>query len=212
MPRRIIRYAIALIALFLVGYNSIYFKKLSEVKAASPATEFDAKEYAQQFWNNVLIPRLPAAIDILELTKQLNENPQRAFQDHSHALGIGNIRYFLVKGKGTVKFVNENDVSVLIDSGSQQLSMRMATEFVYGNAVRDAVGTLDLNDFTNTMDLNNVSAEINRKIRQEVIPHFLTNVQKGMVVQFAGAVELNQKFLDLEDIEIIPVSVTIVQQ
>lgn len=88
----------------------------------------------------------------------------------------------------------------------------MATEFVYGNAVRDAVGTLDLNDFTNTMDLNNVSAEINRKIRQEVIPHFLTNVQKGMVVQFAGAVELNQKFLDLEDIEIIPVSVTIVQQ
>jgi predicted lipoprotein len=212
MRRRLIRYAIALIAFFVISYNSIYFRKLSEVKAASAATEFDAVEYAQQFWNAELIPRLPAAVDLSELVKQLNENPQKAFQDHSHALGIGNIRYVLVKGEGAVTSVNEDAVSVLIEAGSQQLSIRVATEFVYGNAVRDAVGSIHLNDFANTMHLNNVSAEINKKIRQEVIPPFLANVRKGMVVQFAGAVELNQKYLDLEDVEIIPVSVKIVQQ
>lgn len=212
MKSRLAKYTIALVIFFIVGYNSIYFRKVSELKAASLIKEFDAVTYAEQFWNKELTPRLSTAIDLRELIEQLENNSDKAFEKYSHALGIGNLRYFLLTGQGKVTSVNENDVSILIETDSIKRSVRLATEFVYGNAVRDAVGTIDLSDFSNTMYLNKVSAEINKKIRREVIPPFKAQVQKGMTVQFAGAIELNQKYVDLKNLQIIPVSINIVKR
>src|SRR4029078_9801703 len=127
----------------------------------------------------------------------------------SHALGIGNIRYFLVKGQGQVVSVNENDVSILARADTNQTALKMATEFVFGNAIRDASGKIDINEFANTMDFNNVSAEINKIVRAEVLPQFKANVKKGDSLQFAGAIELNREHLNTNDIEVIPVQVKI---
>jgi predicted lipoprotein len=56
------------------------------------------------------------------------------------------------------------------------------------------------------MDFNNISAEINKIIRKEVIPSFKHRVKMGETVEFIGAVEFNQKHLNLSKIEIIPIS------
>jgi predicted lipoprotein len=80
---------------------------------------------------------------------------------------------------------------------------------VYGNAVRDASGLIDINEFTNTTDLNNVSAEINNIIRKEVLPPFMAKMKKGDVISFYGAIELNKEHLKTDKIEIIPISLSI---
>ena len=211
MLKKGIKYTLALILLLVVGYNSVYIKKLSEVKAAATAGKFDAVAYAQTFWREKLTPNLAKATDLPHLLAMLNTDKESAFKNYSHALGIGNLRYFLVKGEGRITAITENDISVALRPDSVGQDLKIATEFVYGNAVRDALGILSINDFSNTMDMNNVSAELNKIIRTEIIPPFRTQAKKGNVVAFTGAIELNQAHLRLDEIEIIPVSLNLVQ-
>src|SRR5215831_14540728 len=195
------------LAIIIVAYNSVYFKKLDEVKASKAATEFNAAQYAQTFWNTKLIPNLSKAVDLNQLTAMLSTDPAKTFDTYSHALGIGNLRYFLVKGKGTITSVNEDDVSVLLQSDSSKKTITLATEYIFGNAVRDATGLINVNEFKNTMDFNNVSAELNKIIREKVLPTFKQKAKKGDTVEFTGAIELNKEHFDLSKIEVIPIRI-----
>ena len=202
------------IALFLlvavVAYNSVYFKKLDEVKAGN--TSFNAAKYAKEFWAKKLTPALGKAIETGQLLSVLKTDKDKAFKDYSHALGIGNIKYFLVKGRGIVQSVDENQVVVNVESDFEKPEVFIATEYVFGNAVRDASGTIDINEFANSMDFNNVSAEINKVIREQIIPSFRSKVKKGDRVEFSGAVELNKEHLSMNAMEIVPVSLKIVDK
>jgi predicted lipoprotein len=212
MQKKVIQYGISAVLFVLIIINSIYIRKLSDIKAEMSGNEFDASLYALEYWEQGIIPAINNAIDFAELMNLLERNPDQAFSDHSHALGIGNIRYFMVKGDGKVVSVNENNVTLAIQTGDKQTEVQLETEFVYGNAIRDAVGAINLAEFPNTMHLNQVSAEVNKIIRQQVIPPFLKQVKNNSCVKFAGAIELNQKYLDLNSIEIIPVSIEASQQ
>jgi len=202
-----IKYIISLIVIVVVAYNSVYFKKLDEVKASKAATEFNAAKYAQTFWSNKLIPNLNKAIDLNQLTALLSNDAEKTFNTYSHALGIGNLRYFLVKGKGTITSINEDDIAVSLDSSKQ--SITVATEYIFGNAVRDATGLININEFNNTMDFNNISAELNKIIREKVLPPFKQQAKKGDRIAFTGAIELNKEHLDLSNIEVMPVRIMI---
>jgi len=205
--KRLWKYTAAIIIVGVLAYNSVYFKKLDAMKAAS--SKFDAKTYARNYFNDKLIPSLPNAIEINQLVSLLETNKDETFNKYGHALGIGNIRYFLVKGKGQITSVGENDVTILANADSSKKTIHIATEFVFGNAVRDASGKIDVNAFSNTMDFNNVSSEINKIIRTEILPAFKSSKSKGDSVQFAGAIELNKEHLDIRDIELMPVQLKI---
>ena len=201
------KYIILIVVVVAAAYNSVYFKKLDEVNASRSAKQFNAAAYAQTFWTTKLIPNLDKAIDITQLTTMLSTNAPKTFDTYSHALGIGNLRYFLVKGKGTLASVNEDDVSILLQLDTSRQILTLATEYIFGNAIRDATGLINVNDFTNTMDLNNVSAELNKIIREKVLPPFKQQAKKGDKVEFTGAIELNKEHLDISKIEVIPVRI-----
>ena len=207
--KKVMKYLIGIILLAVLAFNSVYFRKLDERKAST--SKFDAKEYSRSYFNTKLTPALSNAVEINQLMSLLQANKEQTFEKFAHALGIGNIRYFLVKGEGIVTSVNENDVAVLAKADTAQKAIRIATEFVFGNAIRDASGKIDVNEFSNTMDFNNVSSEINRIVRAEVLPQFKANVKKGDTVQFAGAIELNNEHLNVDDIELMPVQLKVVK-
>jgi len=204
---KLVKYIIAIIVVVIIGYNSVYFKKLDEVKASLTAKQFNAAAYAQTFWTDKLLPNLDKAIDITQLTGMLSTDHAKTFDTYSHALGIGNLRYFLVKGKGTITSINEDDISVLLQTDTSKQTIIIATEFIFGNAVRDATGLININEFNNTMDFNNVSAEVNKIIREKVLPPFKQKAKKGDAIEFTGAIELNKEHLDVSKIEVIPVSI-----
>lgn len=209
MLKKTVKYVVGLVALILIAYNSVYFKKLDEVKASS-AKKFDAKSYARKYFDDKLIPALNNAVEIEQLLTMLKSDKENTFNKYSHALGIGNIKFFLIKGEGEITAINENDVTIVSKADSTQHVFTIATEFVYGNAIRDASGLIDLNEFSNTMDFNNVSEEINKIVRNEVLPSFKKTVKKGDIVQFFGAIELNKEHLSVENIETIPISLKII--
>ncbi len=196
---------IGIILAAIVVYNSVYFMPLDEKMASETEVEFDAEAYVDDIWGASLLPTFNEAAEITKLTKLLKENSKTAFETEANALGIGNIGYFKVQGSGTVVQVNENDLILKIGDELFELEM----EFVFGNAVRDASRLIRINDYDQTSDINNISQAINAKIRKEVIPTFRSTIKKGDAIAFNGAMELNQAHLDLDQPEIIPVSVKI---
>jgi predicted lipoprotein len=210
MTRKIIKYILSGALLIFLCYNAVYFKKLDEVKKEAIVTKFDAIKFAAKYYKEVL-PGAAKSIEYNALLSLLKTNPDKAFADHAHALGIGNIKYFLVQGKGKIQAVNESSITVLIKSDSAQSTTEIATEFVYGNAIRDASGLIKLKEFSSTADLNNVSSEVNRIVREKVLPPFLSKAKAGDAISFSGAIELNKKYLNTNGIEIIPIQISITQ-
>lgn len=210
MKRRTIKTVILIIVAAFLAYNSVFVKSLDEVRAAG-ASGFDARGYAEEFWQKHLMPSADGAVLADSLLFKIKENAGQAFAQYGKSLGIGNLKYFLVKGRATVKNVEEDRIEIQFAAIPPSQKTFLETEYVYGNAVRDASGKVSISDFDNTADLNNVSEKINEKIRQQVLKPFLSRVKKGDEIAFAAAVELNSQYPLAREIEFIPISLQIKQ-
>ena len=80
MFKRVLKYFIAIIVVVIVAYNSVYFKKLDEVKASALSKQFDPVSYARNYLNNKLTPTLTRAFDLTQLVSLIKSEPQMAFQ------------------------------------------------------------------------------------------------------------------------------------
>ncbi len=209
MKKKWIKNAVIVGVLIAVVASSIKVRNLDEVRAMADEGKFDAKAYARDFWDNELMPNLCAAVEFNHLLSLLESDPQQAFENYSEALGIGNIRFFMIRGEGEIRKVGQDDITVVIQTDSGNQVLEIETEYIFGNAVRDASGQVDLEMFEQTMDFNNVSAEINQLIREEVLPELKSNAAVGKKISFVGAIEMNKEQVDLKNLEVIPVSIHI---
>ena len=207
---RYIKYLLLIVAIGLVAYKSVYVKKLSTIKVVTNE-KFDAVSFSKNLWEEKLPAKLDSAVELVTFIKTALANPADAFSKYTNALGIGNYRYALVKTEGTVTDVNEDDITLQIKMGDSLMTAKLATEFIYGNAIRDASGLVDVKNFPNTMDLNNISEELNKMVRKTILPPFKTAVKKGDKLIVTGAIEIHKEHIKWDELEIIPVQLQIVQ-
>lgn len=196
------KYLAGIIVAGLVLYNSVYVQRLDERLAENQELDFDAQLYVESIWSSDLQTAYDSALDLIDLLDQLSQEPDRMFEEEAQALGIGNVGFFKVKGEGTIIKINENDIWIQL--GDRTLEIE--TEFIFGNAIRDASGLVQLNDYDKTSDFNSISEAINEKIRKEIIPTVRERASVGDKLTFKGALELNKAHLNLSQPEIIPIS------
>ena len=110
---------------------------------------------------------------------QLTKDGEAAINKYTNALAIGNYRYALVKLEATVMDVKEDEYCFTVKHNDSLLTVNLATEYVYGNAIRDASALVQVKDFPNTNNLSSISEELNKIIRSSVLPAFKTAVKKG---------------------------------
>jgi predicted lipoprotein len=209
--KKFIKYVLLFLAIALVGYKSVYFRKLSEVSKTT-SDKFDAIAFSKKLWSERLPARLDSAVAFDSLRIAFAINRKNAFAQHSNSMGIGNYRYSLVKVVGQAEEINEDEIILAVKFGDDPVDRwTLATEYVYGNAIRDASGLLDIKDFSNTSELNSISEELNKMVRTTVLPAFKQQVKKGDQVEVTGAVEFNKEHFNLSHLEIIPVRLKILQ-
>src|SRR5436190_5667266 len=141
--KNVFRYILIVLAIGLVGYNSVYFKSLSKVRKTA-AGKFDAVGYSGKLWKEKIPARLDSAIALIDLIRAVETNPENAFASYSNALDIGNYRYSLVKVNATVSVIGEDEIVLQIVHADSLLIARLATEYIYGNAIRDASGLVNI--------------------------------------------------------------------
>ena len=74
--------------------------------------------------------------------------------------------------------------------------------------VRDATGVVVPSDFPSTAEFNAVSAELNRRVEEQVLPAFKEEVTVGCLVDFVGciAVDVSEP---LHPMDLIPIQLQI---
>ena len=205
-----IKYGLLLIAIALVAYKSVYFEKLS-TRNNIAITTFDATAFSRKIWTEQFPAKIDSAITLPSLIDAIAINGEAAITKYTHALAVGNYRYALVSVVATVADVKEDEVVLNLGHKDSTFSVNLATEFIYGNAVRDASALVAVKDFPNTSDLNGISEALNKIIRTEVVPPFKSAVKKGDTVNVVAAVELNKDHIHWDQLELIPVRLQIKQ-
>jgi predicted lipoprotein len=203
-----IKYGLLVAVIALLGYKSVYFEKLSTRKN-NAAAAFDAAAFSKKLWEEQMPAKLDSAIALSVLIGAVGKSEADAFNKYSNALAIGNYRYALVKFDAVVADIKEDELLLNIQTGDSVLQARLATEFIYGNAIRDASGLVQVKDYPNTSDLNSISEELNKIIRSSVLPAFKKTVQKVDKISGVAAVEINKEHIHWQGLELLPVRISI---
>ncbi len=201
-----IKYSLWTLAILLILFLSLDIRKLEEFKAENSAEVFNAKAYANDFFESKLPVAVEKAPEILPLVEMLENEPRQAFENYGQKLGIAKTWYFMVKGEGIIDSTGEENLYVTVGPDFQT---RVATAFIFGNAIRDGSGAVDIDEFLNMTDFNNVSIEINNVVKNEVVPPVKMIAEPGMMLEFAGAFEIDEDEIDVQSIRIIPVALNL---
>jgi predicted lipoprotein len=112
-------------------------------------------------------------------------------RSYGHRLGLATTSSYLVAGEGTIVSADARSVAISLDN-DQRNDAEVVIELgpVFGNAIRDGSGLLDVSDFPNAQDFNALSAEINRRVEEKVLPALAAGAETGRVVRFAGGAEV----------------------
>ena len=208
--RKAVKYIILIAIAGLLGFQSVYFRKLSVVQKEKQQS-FDVVAFTKKLWEEQLPAKMDSAVRLPDFIKAVAANQQEAFTKYTNALGIGNYRYALISVEGQVTAVNEDDLVLQITAGDSSLTATLATEYIYGNAIRDASALVDVKDFPNTAELNSISEELNKLVRTTVLPAFRQKVKTGDKVQVVAAVEFNKEHVKWNQMELLPVRLQIMQ-
>lgn len=193
---------------FTLLFNSVSIKSLDAVKRERVLASFKPADFARDFWDNALLKHLHQAVDAKAFLTQLAEDPEKAREKFARQMGIGAYFGFL-SGEGEILRVDEEGVLLSILTPENEGDILVKTGFIFGNAIRDASGLLNVNDFPNSTDFNNVSTEINRIVTKEVIPSFKRLVKPGQRLIFVGASELTRVGNTGKPLQVVPITVRV---
>ncbi|TVR71879.1 MAG: DUF2291 family protein [Marinilabiliales bacterium] len=206
MSKKAVNYIAGSLLVVVVIVLSIDIHSLDRERRRPVSEAFDVEEYVGHLWENLMPERLAEAADLSYLLELLGEDPDEAFDNYSHKLGISNTYYFYVSGSGVVEGIGEETVTVTVN---ETITTELETTFVFGNAVRDGSGLVDIDEFLNMMDFNMVSVYLNRKVKSEVIEPFMEELEPGTRIRFTGAAEIN-RLQDLPDpLRLIPIQISV---
>ncbi len=186
--KKMYKYIFLCFLIAFLGYNSVFFKKLSEIKKQQSAA-FNFNSFADSLYYKGILKR-PNTIDLQELLAQIETNSDSAFKIHGNRLGIGNTAFFMVKGTGKVISIVDGEIMV---KTAQNSIVSINTKYIFGNAIRDASGLVKLTDFKTNAEFNKVSEALNTVIREKALPPISKNIQVGNEISFVGALKLSKK-------------------
>jgi predicted lipoprotein len=195
------KYAYVLVILIaaLLGYNSVYFKKLDEVKNAQKEN-FNFKTYADSIYYKGILKN-QNTISFNDLIALVKSNPEKAFKEHGNRLGIGNSAFFMIHSTGKIIDVKDGIYTIADEKNG---ILYIDTKYIFGNAIRDASGLVKLTDFKTNSQFNKVSESLNAIIRDKVMPKVIKTIKIGDSISFTGAIKLSKKQNLFKDIIVIP--------
>lgn len=181
-----IKYSILVVVLGLALYNSVNIEPLDQIKKSQSDLIFNAASYANNFMTNK-IETLPA-INASEFLSNISDDLENFAEQKGRKLGISDEYNFIIEGNATITTIEEEYITVILEDDKE---LRIATDFIFGNAIRDGSGMANIDDFQNTMDFNSISVELNNIVREIVVPPFKKKAKIGEHLYVKGAVTID---------------------
>ncbi len=202
MIGRILKYTTGAVVFLLVLYFSVDIQKLDEVQKQRLKDTFDPAAYAKDFWHNRLLNNLAGCVNPDTLVALFRSDMPSAVRKYGRTLGVSSTHSYLLCGEGVVTEASDEGARILTPGGTPLL---IATDYIFGNAIRDASGLVDVSDFPSTMEFNHISTEINDIVRQQVAAPVLSELEPGRTLRFTGAAEVSEQSPQLDPLKVIPI-------
>jgi len=166
---------------------------------------FDPVAFVDRFWTERLIPGAARAVDAGELVAAVQQDRQSGATDARPERGIGRrLLLFPRRHRSGSSPSRRTPCGCPCATAPPPVQVSLETGNVFGNAVRDGTGLLNVNDFPNSQDFNALSTEINRRIEQQVLPELRKRAAVGATVRFVGCAEITDEDTDLQPLRIVP--------
>jgi predicted lipoprotein len=182
-------------AAFLVVAAGLRFLPLFHVvplqttRDATAAASFDAEAFVEKLWGEALLQPELRTVDASKLLQLLREKNADAAA-LGRRLGLSRTTCYFIAGTGRIVYVTNDSVSLALE-GEAAPSVVIETGPVFGNAIRDGSGLLDVSAFPNSQDFNAISTALNRRVEEQVLPQLRAKALIGARVRFVGATEVN---------------------
>jgi predicted lipoprotein len=186
-PARLITAGIVLVLLILMLLSTKILTG-KEATEAAPGT-FSPTSYAQQKFGSEIAPDIiKRAADLTTVQKAIDADPAAAAKQYGVVAGSSPAVYS-VKFTGTAGAPDANgqmpvqvpgtlpDIKVLVQMGPA----------IGGTAIRDATGKVQFSQFKNQIDYQNVGAELNKQVKEQVLVKVDKAALAGKKVSVVGA-------------------------
>jgi len=193
--------------MILLTALSCTIERLDEARQREAQKEFNAADYAKKFWDATLLNNLHKAVDAALLIRKIENNPAGAKKEYARTPGNSSIYYYFTGGKGYIISIEEGMIYIGLKPGGDEPDLAIVTSEIFGNAIRDGSGLLNINDFDNIQNFNDVSNEINKIVLDKVVPAFNNSLRVGDKITFTGCAEVMDEVLDLDPLLLVPVNV-----
>ena len=200
-----------LLSLFVLsGCTLATVRTLEEDRIAKEG--FSAENYVNGIWESDFLPTLEEnAVEIGQLLSEIDADEAAAIEQYGHRTSSGPYS-FMTRGEAQVLTVDRESRVGLAHLDLQpfdgEADIYLAIGPVLrGNALRDAVGFIAFNDFTNQVEFAQVSDALKDRADAEVITPFAIDDHVGETIRFLGAFT----FDDREEIVIMPVRLEVVE-
>lgn len=169
---------------------------------------FDPERYINEIWDSQLLPTVrEKAVEAATLLNEIETDQTAATTNYGSRSGTGAYS-FLIYGDAQVLEVNQESRIGLMSldlapfDGESDANMAIGPVIRNRNdAVRDAVGFIQFNDFVNQTEFATVGSAIKDRILRDVITPLDLDQIGGKTVHFYGAFTLD----DPDNLEIVPV-------
>ena len=183
----------------------VHFVPLKSARQHSTEATFNPSAFAETFWSERLLESMDKAVDAAVLLAEIKQDPKEAREKHGRTLGLSGTYYYFVSGTGRILTVDKESVSLTLGAKDSTVDIILETGNIFGNAVRDGTGLIDVNDYPNSRDFNDISSEINRRIEERVLPPLRAKAAVGATVHFAGCAEISDETTDLHPLVLVPI-------
>lgn len=198
--------AMGIVLLTTVSCTLATIRSIEEDAAATEG--FNPERYVNEIWESELLPTVQEkAVEVTALLAELNADQDAATETYGSRSGTGAYS-FLIYGDGRVLEVDRESriglMSIDFAPYDGQADANMAIGPVIRNrndAVRDAVGFIQYNNFVNQTEFASVGSAIKDRILRDVINPIDLETIAGKDIHFYGAFTLD----DLSSLEIVPV-------
>jgi predicted lipoprotein len=170
--------------------------------------QFDPTSYANANWSSKVVPTImKKAVDLSTVLTALQKDSDAAQKQYATQSSDG-FYNFMVKGQAKVVAVNTSSrngtLSIQLPTNQQQPTILLQIgPVVLGTALRDSVGFINYNQFTNQVQYAQVADALNAHAVQDLKGTDFASL-KGKTITFYGAFT----YATLQQITIAPVKIT----
>jgi predicted lipoprotein len=152
----------------------------------------DPKQYANEIWDSMIIPRVEAmAVDFNSLALDLESDEAKTSEEHGYRLSERNSYNFAVNA--AVRFLSIDtssaNGSASLDTypfdGKEDCHLRIGP-VLQGYALRDIQSDISPTSFVNQVDWARLATELNNKVKETVLANVDFSVMAGKEAELLG--------------------------